>query len=208
MNIQRPDSAKYASKRAAMTRRLADIALSDGLNELVLRRAAKRLGTSDRMLIYYFGTKSAIIHAVLTCISERQAAMLAARSSGPPRSAHLLLAKAQSIVSDPQFVPFMRVWAEVVSRGSRGEEPYNTVGAQTMSNWLAWLETRLAMPAGNSRSRHAATILTILLGATLLEMSHRSASRGVARLLSAALKRRLARRPAGRTPAPQRPGHR
>jgi AcrR family transcriptional regulator len=173
-----------------MTQRLTDIALADGLSQLVLRRAAKRLATSDRMLIYYFGTKSAIVYAVLTCISERQSAMLAARSSGRPRSPQRLLDKAWSIVSDPKFVPFMRVWAEVISRGSRGEEPYETLGGQMISSWLSWLETRLAMPVGNARSRHAAAIVTILLGATLLEMSHRNSTRGVAKLLGAALRTR------------------
>jgi AcrR family transcriptional regulator len=187
LSIQVRSKAKFASKREAMTQRLTDIALADGLSELVLLRAAKRLATSDRMLVYYFGTKSEIIHAVLTCISQRQSAMLAARSSGGPRSAKRVFEKAWTIVSDPKFVPFMRVWTEVVSRGSRGEEPYKTFGEQAISSWLAWLETRLAMPPGKARGRHAAAILTILFGATLLEMSHRRSTLGTVKLLGAGL---------------------
>lgn len=191
LNTQDPGRTKFAAKREAMTQRLTDLALADGLSQLGLMRAAKRLATSDRMLVYYFGTRSAIIHAVLTCISQRQSAMLASRSSGGPRTPQRLLEKAWTIVSDTKFVPFMRVWAEVVSRGSRGEEPYKTLGKQAIFLWLTWLESRLALPGGRARRRHAAAILTILLGATLLEMSYRRSTHGVAELLGAALRTRV-----------------
>ena len=36
-----------------MTEALADIVLAEGLDALSLRPAAARLGTSDRMLLYY-----------------------------------------------------------------------------------------------------------------------------------------------------------
>jgi AcrR family transcriptional regulator len=178
---------KFESRRAAITSRLADVVLAKGLSELALRRAAKRLGTSDRMLLYYFGRKSEIVNVVLACISGRQSTLLAADPSARPYSPQRLLNKAWSIVSDPVFVPFMRVWVEVISRGTRGELPYTRLGEQTISSWLSWIEGRLDMPSGNMRSQYAAAILTTLQGATLLEMSNPTSTRGVPKLLSTAL---------------------
>jgi AcrR family transcriptional regulator len=178
---------KSDTKRAAIASSLADIVLVDGLGELALRRAARHLGMSDRMLLYYFGAKSQIVIAVLACISLRQSSMLRADPTAPPASPDRVLNKAWSIVSDPVFVPFMRVWIEVVSRGTRGEPPYTTLGKRAISNWLSWIETRLDLPRGIARRQQAAAILTVLQGATFLEMSNPKSTRGVPKLLSAAL---------------------
>jgi AcrR family transcriptional regulator len=178
----------FAAKRAALTDRLTDIVLAEGLNDLGLRPAAARLGTSDRMLLYYFETKADLIVAVLTRMSERLARVLESSAAGERQSADSLLGRAWMLFENPQIVPFMRVWAEVTSRGTRGEEPYRKVASQTILRWLAWIEERLDMPAGKKRRQNAAAILTILEGATLLEMSNPGSTEGVRILLTKAMR--------------------
>jgi AcrR family transcriptional regulator len=183
-------AGNFAAKRTVLTDRLADIALSDGLSALTLRSAAERLGTSDRMLIYYFTSKAELVRAVLGCISVRQAQMLTAPRPARPIPAEALLARAWSIVSDPRFMPFMRVWAEVASRGTRGEDPYRQLSRDENSRWLSWIEASLDAPENDERRTCAAAILTILEGATMLEMSSPGCTGGVAALLGKAFERR------------------
>ena len=178
----------FAAKRAVLTDRLTDIVLAEGLNDLGLRPAAARLGTSDRMLLYYFETKADLIVAVLTRMSEKLAKVLESSAASERQSADSLLGRAWTLFENPQIVPFMRVWAEVTSRGARDEEPYRTVASQTVSRWLAWIEDRLDMQAGKKRRQNAAAILTILEGATLLEMSNPGSTEGVRILLTKALR--------------------
>ena len=46
-----------SDKRAALIDKLADHVLADGLLHASLRPLAKAVGTSDRMLLYYFKDK-------------------------------------------------------------------------------------------------------------------------------------------------------
>jgi AcrR family transcriptional regulator len=180
----------FAAKRADLTDQLADIALSDGLSALTLRSAAERLGTSDRMLIYYFSTKAELVRAVLACISARQTQMLAAPRPARRQAPRALLLRAWSIVSDPRFMPFMRVWAEVASRGTRGEDEYRHLSREENARWLVWIEDNLDVTGDAARRTCAAAILTILEGATMLEMSSPGCTEGVAVLLGGAFERR------------------
>jgi AcrR family transcriptional regulator len=169
------------------TSKLADVALESGLGVLVLRTAAARLGTSDRMLLYHFKSKPALVAAILDCISNRQAALLDAPATRERQSAGAFLERAWRVVLDPRFVPYMRIWTEVTVRGTRGEEPFRELARQTTERWLRWIESRIDLPPGAQRSQSAAAILTLLEGGTLLEMSQPGSSAGVERLLAAAL---------------------
>jgi AcrR family transcriptional regulator len=169
------------------TSALADFALESGLGGLVLKSAAARLGTSDRMLLYHFGAKSDLVAAVLDHISARQAVLLGAPNPAERLAPGVLLSRAWRVVRDARFAPFMRVWAETTVRGARGEEPYRELARQTTERWLTWMEARIDLPAGAERRETAAAILALLEGATLLEMSQAGSANGVDRLMAAAL---------------------
>jgi AcrR family transcriptional regulator len=175
----------FRARRSKLADRLAEFVLEDGINDLGLRPAAKRLGTSDRMLLYYFGTKSELVAAVLERISERQTTLLGIGPAvrRPPRD---LLLRAWAVISDPKFIPFMRVWVEVASRGTRGEAPYQALAKDAATRWLSWIESQLDLASPRDRRTYAAAILAILEGATVLEMSAPHSSRGIADLLSRA----------------------
>jgi AcrR family transcriptional regulator len=175
------------AERLLWTSKLADLALESGLGVLVLRTAAAQLGTSNRMLLYYFKSKAALVAAVLDSISDRQAALLNASPTGERLSAGVLLERAWRVVLDPRFVPYMRIWTEVTVRSTRGEEPFRELAQQTTERWLRWIESRIDLPPGAQRSQTAAAILTLLEGGTLLEMSKPGSAAGVERLLAAAL---------------------
>jgi len=178
----------FAAKRAAMADRVAALALQEGLGDMSLRLVASRLGTSDRMLLYYFATKTDLVLAVLQRLGQRQLDVLQVaptKSRSPP---DVVLARAWKLVSNPAVLPLMRIWAEVSLRGAKGEEPYRQIAEQTVGGWLAWLETRLDMRPGKKRRELAATILTMLQGAILLEILHPGATDGVGKLLARAMR--------------------
>jgi len=178
---------KQLAKIAALTDQLADIVLSDGLSALALRAAAARLGTSDRMLLYYFGSKSALVIAVLTRISER----LAVRMAEAAPSGRLLpapfLTWAWTLFADAEIEPSLKIWAEIASLGARGEEPYRQFAAATVASWLEWIEQRLDMKPGAARTKTAASLLAIIEGMRALELSRPGTTAGVVDLLSVAL---------------------
>ena len=69
-------------RRAELTDRALDYVLAHGLVGLSLRPLAAALGTSDRMLVYHFGSKERLVGAVLDQAQQRLAASITV--SGPP----------------------------------------------------------------------------------------------------------------------------
>ncbi|MET7312265.1 TetR/AcrR family transcriptional regulator [Streptomyces sp. NPDC005134] len=59
------------AKRADLLRRVRSYALRNGLTSLSLRPLARELGTSDRMLLYYFGTKERMVAEALSLDDRR-----------------------------------------------------------------------------------------------------------------------------------------
>ncbi len=169
---------------------IVTIVLEEGLDALALRGLAARLSTSGRMLLYYFGTKDALIRAVLTRISERMMPLQQSLSPGGRVGPGQFLGAMLQAGHDPQIAPIMRIWTEVVARAARGEAPYRTFADQTIVEWLEWIKSRL-LPSPD-QDGEAQAILSIMDGVTLLEMA-RPGTTQQARALLPALFDRLAR---------------
>ena len=71
-------------RRAELTEGALDYVLSNGLVGLSLRPLAAALDTSDRMLVYHFGSKERLVSAVLDRAQRRFSASL--ELPGPPPS--------------------------------------------------------------------------------------------------------------------------
>src|SRR5215210_24041 len=71
------------NKRDDLTEAATDYALTHGLIGLSLRPLAAELGTSDRMLIYHFGSKDELVAAVLANSNDRSMRIIRAM---PPSS--------------------------------------------------------------------------------------------------------------------------
>ncbi|WP_428394533.1 TetR/AcrR family transcriptional regulator [Lichenicoccus sp.] len=175
------------AKRAELTDAIATIVLQDGLEALALRGLAARLSTSGRMLLYYFGTKDALVRAVLTRISERMAVMQDATASEALQTAGDFLANMMQAGIDPATAPFMRLWTEVIARAARNEAPYRDVAGHTIRAWLNWIISRLHPSPDNEAT--AAAVLAIMDGITILEMARPGTTEAARRLLPALLDR-------------------
>ena len=157
------------ARRDQLADAIAGIILEHGLSALTLRTLAARLGTSGRMLIYYFGSKDALVRCALDRVGARMGRLLAEHGAGPPDTPGAILAGIVARATMPDVAPFMRIWTDVVAHGARGESPYDDIASATIGGWLEWIEHRLLE---NYRGRGMAeTILAFMEGVTLLELA-------------------------------------
>ncbi len=167
------------SRRSELAERVADIVLDHGLADFGLRGLAAKLGTSDRMLIYYFETKDQLVIDVLDTISVRLSNILAVHSDGPRVSAGQFLGNVLALAGDPRIAPFMRLWTNVISRGAAGEAPYDQVCTRVVQAWIAWIDSRLTRPVDTSEDARPAALLCIVEGISLLELASPGSTKSV-----------------------------
>jgi AcrR family transcriptional regulator len=157
-----------SDRRAALLDAMADHMLSAGLAASSLRPLAKAAGTSDRMLLYYFPTKDALVEAVLAHVAQRQAELLAADMSGPLPLETLRRVLAERLFA-PEIFPYMRLWLEVAAGAATGDPLLRRAGEAIARGFLAWGEAQLEGPPGPHRSAQAARLLVTLEGMLFLK---------------------------------------
>jgi AcrR family transcriptional regulator len=157
------------TRRAEVLRRLTDYVLAEGLSAASLRPLAKAAGTSDRMLLYYFKDKTAIIAAVLQQISERLVGMLGARMAAEPLPLDVLRRNIANTIFVDEFWPYMRIWLEVASCAAMGDPFYRTVGGQIGRGFFEWGKIQLASEDETQRDSDAARLLVSIEGMLFLK---------------------------------------
>ncbi len=141
--------------------------LRHGVATLSLRPLAAALGTSDRMLLYYFASREQLLTAVLGVVGERlQVQLAAALPAGPVPPATLLRGLAGAL-QDPATESSLRLYVEVSGLAARGHEPHRTVAAAVAEGWLSWLGSRLDVP-DDERADAAAGVLAVVDGILLV----------------------------------------
>lgn len=150
--------AKDPERREVWTGEATDYALRQGLIGLSLRPLAASLGTSDRMLLYHFGTKDDLVAAVLRDSNDRAVAGVSALQ--PSVDLRAAVHDLWSVVRSPEFEPCTRLYVEAAALGLLGREPYASVVREANDRWLRSLVTHLTR-SGVARplARRAATII-------------------------------------------------
>ncbi|MEP0391613.1 MAG: TetR/AcrR family transcriptional regulator [Erythrobacter sp.] len=154
---------------------LAAHVLAQGLAGASLRPLAKAAGTSDRMLIYHFGNKEALINDLLDYIAEVYAATLDA-GMGDERAAtrYELVKRVLARLDEPSLRPFLALWWDIVAGSVRGNSGHKDAAKRMMHKLLQWVEDN--MPEGDPDPKGGARYLL-----TLIEGSHMLSSVGHAR---------------------------
>ncbi|MEM8861883.1 MAG: hypothetical protein AAGD96_26470, partial [Chloroflexota bacterium] len=115
----------------------------EGLEDMGLRKLAAVGGASDRMLIYYFGTKDGLIGEAMQRVAAGLSMQLDAVLGKEKRDAQTLLNELYALNGVPEFNLTIRLWFEVVGLAVRGREPYASSAAAIAQNWVSWVESRL-----------------------------------------------------------------
>ena len=134
---------KVEIKKQEAIARIADHLLAEGLNKTGLRLLGEVAGTSDRMLIYYFGSKDALLDEVLGVIAANVTLQLDTLLGSQPRPAAVLLAECTALMTNAVFKPAIQLWFELVGLAARGEEPYLSNANILADNWIAWIAAHL-----------------------------------------------------------------
>lgn len=144
-----PDKAvmKADLKRQALLEKLVDHVLAHGLPGASLRPLAAAAGTSDRMLLYYFTDKAALIAAILQTGAARMAAALEA-ATGPERRPVVQLSRElHTLIRHPNFWPYMKLWLEMVALAAQGDAVCRSVGEAVARGFIDWIAARIDVPA-------------------------------------------------------------
>ncbi|MEZ4862839.1 MAG: TetR/AcrR family transcriptional regulator [Caldilineaceae bacterium] len=131
------------AKKAQIIAQITQYLIENGMADIGLRKLAAVSGASDRMLIYYFETKEALLSQVLEAIAAGFTEQLDALLGQHQRCAAVLLSELLALGGAPQFRAVIQLWFEVVGLAARGQEPFATSATAIAKNWLQWIEHRL-----------------------------------------------------------------
>lgn len=146
---------------------LAGHVLAHGMRKASLRPLARAAGTSDRMLIYHFGTKEALIADLLSHLAALYAARLdAALAADRPASRRAVLERILAQNADPAMQPFMALWWEIVAGAARDLPGFRAAAQRMVSDLAGWLEAQ--MPPDDPDPQGGARLLLTLIEGSLM----------------------------------------
>jgi len=161
-------------------------AFDDGLSQLTFGRLAKRLGISDRVVVYYFPTKDDLIGEVIMALGARLQVTLAEAFSTRAADHIELLRAAWPVVTTPEADVVFALFFEANGLAATGREPYRSLVRDLVAIWIEWACEFLDGDAGERRAEAEAAI-AIVDGLLLLrQLSSPEAAERAARRLGIA----------------------
>ena len=154
--------APKSSPREALLAAVADHLLQHGLANLSLRPLASATGTSARMLVYHFGSKERLIAEAMLEVRSRQRKLLEKWvRRHPEASAAELLKFAWSWIVASEHEPYLRLFLEVLGRGTRKAAHFAEFSRTTFEDWVSWIQRRLERDGRPPEAAKASAILTV-----------------------------------------------
>ncbi len=144
-------------------------AFDDGLSQLTFGRVAKRLGISDRVVVYYFPSKEDLIGEVVLAMGVELQATLATAFSEPAADHLELVRAAWPIVASPDADAVFALFFEANGLAVTGREPYRTLVPTLVELWIAWVAGFIAGPPEQQRVE-AETAIALIDGLLLLRL--------------------------------------
>lgn len=144
-------------------------ALADGLSRLTFGRVARRLGISDRVVVYYFPTKDDLVGQVLVAMGLELQQTLAPAFTSPARDYVEILRLAWPLLAQPEADPMFALYFEANGLAASGREPYRSLIPQLVEGWIAWV-AELIQGATEQRRTEAETVIAVIDGLLLLRL--------------------------------------
>ena len=176
------------SRRDGLLAACTDHVLEEGLIGLSLRPLAKAVGTSDRMLIYHFGSRDGLVAAVVDESTNRSVRYL--RGLPACRSVRAGVLRLWQAYTEAPLYACNLIYVQAAASGYLGKEPYRSSVRDSNARWAAamrdWFE-RCGAPPGRLE-RITQLVESALLGfhVDLSTDSPDELSRGVRDLADAA----------------------
>ena len=133
--------AKDPQRRERWAQAVTDYTLEHGLIGLSLRPLAADLGTSDRMLLYYFDSKDDLVAAILRTSNDRATAFIQGLS--PSTDLRQAVFDLWAAMRSATIHRCARLYVEAAALGLLGQQPYACVVREANRLWTAALVEHL-----------------------------------------------------------------
>ncbi|NIZ92996.1 TetR/AcrR family transcriptional regulator [Kineococcus rubinsiae] len=136
---------------------VADHVLDHGVTSLTLRGLGRATGSNNRMLLYYFGSKEALVGEALQAVGRERfptfesAWTRLAAGSEPLRPA---LQQVWDAIADPANLDFCRLFFEVFGQAARSREGYGELLGE-IADWQRPAVARLRREGLDARTAQA-----------------------------------------------------
>ena len=128
-------------RREELLERVTDHVLAHGLIGLTLRPLAAAVGTSDRMLLYHFGSRDALVSAVVAEATAR--ATRAVGTLPPAPSVRDAVNQLWEAYRCEPLQACLNVYCQAAASGLIGQEPYRSDARASNAQWAATLRDHL-----------------------------------------------------------------
>jgi len=157
--------------RQQLLERATDHVVKHGLPDLSLRPLGDAIGSSARMLIYHFGSKEALIAAVLERATSLQQEALreAMRARTFPKAGDFITWFWAQLTS-PELRPLLQLLFEVDALGLRRNEVYASFSQAALETWRNLLDDLLTQLHGQPPSEGLSTLLVGTVNGLLLDL--------------------------------------
>ena len=142
-------------------------ALDDGLSQLTFGRLAKRLGISDRTIVYYFPTKDDLVSEVILAMGAQLQETLAEAFVVPAADHRALMAAAWPVVATPEADGVFALFFEANGLAAVGRDPYRELVPTLVGVWIEWAAAFIDGDPEHRRAE-AETAVALLDGLLLL----------------------------------------
>ncbi|MER5539427.1 TetR/AcrR family transcriptional regulator [Streptomyces mirabilis] len=156
-----PDPAK----RRDLLDQVREYMIRNGLSDLSLRPLARALGTSDRMLLYYFGAKERMVAEALA-LDERRPLLRARSLLGAvdthrdPAWVRRFMEEVWQQFADPDLRAALPLYLEIMVSGLLRPDRYGPVMRDTLAEWTGLLTSVFRdMGLPEARARTEAVLL-------------------------------------------------
>ena len=142
-------------------------AFDDGLSQLTFGRLAKRLGISDRIVVYYFPTKDDLISEVVMALGLALQETLANAFVEPAEDHLELVAATWPALANADVDRIFALFFEANGLAAIGREPYCNLVPALVEAWIAWAAD-FVEGTPEQRRIEAETAIAIIDGLLLL----------------------------------------
>ncbi|MQA84181.1 MAG: TetR family transcriptional regulator [Streptosporangiales bacterium] len=168
--MKRSFQDQEGGRRAELLDLILDYAQTHGLSGISLRPLAAAVGSSPRVLLYFFGSKEAIIQEVLALNRDRQRILVQEVLTVSGRDPAAVISGLWRWLTDPQQQRVIRLFFEGYARSLQPDPgPWQGFGQASVREWLDLLSGVLDVPGvpEGSVDRQATLLLAALRGLLL-----------------------------------------
>ncbi len=134
-----------------------------GVADLSLRPLAKAVGSSPRVLLYYFGSKEELVNKALAHLRERQRTLFGQALAGNLDSPAEACRAVWKHMSAPEFESHFRLFFEVYGLALRHPKRFHEFLRSAIGDWLEFLDD-LHRREGWGRNEARAVSTVVLAG--------------------------------------------